>query len=208
MKKAQNPPCKTVWFCRADRISVTSKPRKKCIYISIYFSIMDITIRQELPKDIEAIVRITFAAFEGKPYADGTEPLIIERLRKAEALSLSLVAELDKKLVGHVAFSVVTIDGKNKNWYGLGPVSVLPELQKQGIGTKLIKQGLSLIRDKGAKGCVLEGSPIYYQRFGFKTYPALFYEGAPAPEYFMALPFYVDIPQGKVQFHKAFYADI
>ena len=162
-------------------------------------------IRPETPQDISAIEKVTIAAFDGKPYADGTEHLIISRLREVGAMSLSLVAEMDGKIVGHVAFSVVTINGTDQGWYGLGPVSVLPELQKQGIGSRLIKEGLSLIREKGAKGCVLEGSPMYYQRFGFKTYPDLFYEGAPAPEYFMALPFYDDVPQGKVEFHKAFY---
>jgi len=164
-------------------------------------------IRPETPQDISAIEKITIAAFDGKPYADGTEHLIISRLREAGAMSLSLVAEMDGKIVGHIAFSVVTINGTDQGWYGLGPVSVLPELQKQGIGSKLIREGLSLIREKGAKGCVLEGSPVYYQRFGFKTYPDLFYEGAPAPEYFMALPFYNDVPQGKVEFHKAFYVN-
>jgi putative acetyltransferase len=57
----------------------------------------------------------------------------------------------------------------------------------------------------GARGCVLEGDPEYYQRFGFKNYPDLFYEGTPDPKYFMALPFYDDVPNGKVEFHKAFY---
>ena len=164
-------------------------------------------IRPETPQDISAIEKVTIAAFDGKPYADGTEHLIISRLREVGAMSLSLVAEMDGKIVGHVAFSVVTINGTDQGWYGLGPVSVLPELHKEGIGSRLIKEGLSLIREKGAKGCVLEGSPMYYQRFGFKTYPDLFYEGAPAPEYFMALPFYDDVPQGKVEFHKAFYVN-
>ena len=165
-------------------------------------------IRPETPQDIDSIEKVTFAAFSGKPYSDQTEHLIINRLREAGALSVSLVAEMDEKVVGHVAFSIVTINGEDRGWYGLGPVSVLPELQKQGIGSKLIKKGLSLIREKGAKGCVLEGSPQYYNRFGFRAYPGLFYEGTPAPEYFMALPFYEDVPQGKVEFHKAFYVSM
>ena len=115
---------------------------------------------------------------------------------------------MNGKFVGHVAFSIVTINGEDKNWYGLGPISVLPELQKQGIGSKLITEGLSLIQKKGARGCVLEGSQVYYQRFGFKSYPGLFYEGAPAPEYFMALPFYEEMPEGKVEFNRAFYVSI
>jgi len=112
---------------------------------------------------------------------------------------------MDGKVVGHVAFSIVKINAKDIGWYGLGPISVSPELQKQGIGSKLIREGLTLIQEKGARGCVLEGSPVYYQRFGFKTYADLFYEGAPTPEYFMALPFYDNVPAGKIEFHQAFF---
>jgi putative acetyltransferase len=162
-------------------------------------------IRPETPQDIIAIEQITIAAFNGKWYSDQTEHLVISRLREAGAMSVSLVAEKDGKVVGHVAFSVVTINEEVKGWYGLGPVSVSPELQKQGIGSKLIKEGLSVIKAKGAKGCVLEGDPNYYQRFGFKNYPGLIYEGTADQKYFMALPFYANVPEGKVEFHKAFF---
>lgn len=165
-------------------------------------------IRPETPQDISAIEKITIAAFDGKWYSDQTEYLVINRLREAGALSVSLVAEMGGKVVGHVAFSVVTINSEDIGWYGLGPVSVSPELQKQGIGSKLIIKGLSLIREKGVKGCVLEGDPDYYQRFGFKSYPGLFYEGAPDQKYFMALPFYADVPDGKVEFHRAFFGSV
>jgi putative acetyltransferase len=165
-------------------------------------------IRLETPQDISSIEKVTIAAFSGKPYSDQTEHFIVNRLREAGVMSVSLVAEKEGKVVGHVVFSIVTINGKDIGWHGLGPISVMPELQKQGIGSKLIREGLSLIREKGAKGCVLEGDPGYYQRFGFKAYPGLFYEGTPAPEYFMALPFYDDIPEGKVEFHRAFYTNI
>ena len=169
---------------------------------------MEIIIRVEQPTDHIHIEKITKAAFADKPYSNQTEHLMVRRLREADALTLSLVAELDEKIVGHVAFSAITINGEFQEWYGLGPVSVTPELQKQGIGSRIIREGLSLLKEKGAKGCVLEGSPIYYQRFGFKAYPNLVYEGAPAPEYFMALPFYEEIPTGKAEFHQAFYGDI
>lgn len=169
---------------------------------------MEIIIRAEQPLDYSAIEQITEAAFADKPYSNQTEHLMVRRLREAGALTLSLVAELDGKIVGHVAFSAVTINEKYQDWYGLGPVSVTPELQKQGIGSKMIRVGLSLLKEKGAMGCVLEGSPIYYQRFGFKAYPNLVYEGTPAPEYFMALPFYESVPAGKVEFHRAFYGDV
>jgi putative acetyltransferase len=165
-------------------------------------------IRPETPQDISVIEQITIAAFDGKWYSDQTEHLVVNRLREAGAMSVSLVAEIDGIVVGHVVFSVVNINGEDIGWYGLGPVSVLPKLQKQGIGSKLIREGLSIIREKGAKGCILEGDPNYYQRFGFKNYPDLVYEGTPDPKYFMALPFYDNVPNGKVEFHKAFYGAI
>ena len=166
---------------------------------------MDILIRSEQATDIEAISRVTYAAFLGKFSDHPTEHLIVDGLRKAGALTLSLVAEMDGKIVGHVAFSPVTINDEFVDWYGLGPVSVTPELQKQGIGSKLIREGLSLLKERVAKGCVLEGSPKYYQRFGFKSYPGLTYHGSPGPEFFMALLFYDEVPIGKVEYHKAFY---
>ena len=165
-------------------------------------------IRPETSNDIESITQVTMAAFAGKSYSSQTEHLVVNGLREAGALSVSLVAEVSEKIVGHIGFSLVSINGKDLNWYGLGPVSVLPELQRQGIGSKLIKEGLARIRELGAKGCVLEGSPAYYKRFGFNTYPGLYYEGAPSAEYFMALPSYDEVPEGKVEFHQAFYIEL
>ena len=162
-------------------------------------------IRPETSSDIKGIEEVTLSAFTGLFSDNPTEHLIINSLREVGELSLSLVAELSGRVVGHVAFSTVLINKENIGWYGLGPISVSPELQKQGIGSALINEGLSKIRDMGAKGCVLEGSPDYYQRFGFKSYPNLTYEFAPEPKYFMALPFYDEVPKGKVEFHKAFY---
>ena len=166
---------------------------------------MDILIRPETAVDIAAIEQVTIAAFDGKPYSDQTEHLVVNALRAADVLSLSLVAEVNGSVVGHIGFSKVTIDGKDLDWYGIGPVSVSPEHQKRGIGSRLIREGMTAIRELGAKGCVLEGSPDYYQRFGFKPYIGLIYKGAPAPEYFMAFPFTIEIPQGKVEFHRSFY---
>ena len=165
-------------------------------------------IRPETSQDDEATTQVTLAAFTGKFSDHPTEHLIIKGLREAGALSLSLVAELDGKIVGHVAFSKVTINGEDQNWYGLGPISVQPDLQKQGIGSKLIQAGLAQLRAMGAQGCVLEGDPNYYNRFGFKSYPNLIYEIAPAPQYFMAHPFYDAVPQGKVEYHPAFYISL
>lgn len=162
-------------------------------------------IRPETTNDHAAITQVTLAAFTGKFSDNPTEHLIVKGLREAGALSLSLVAEMDGRVVGHVAFSAVTIDGMDKGWYGLGPISVQPDLQKQGIGSKLIQAGLARIRAMGAKGCVLLGDPNYYHRFGFKSYPGLNYEGSPAPEDFMAIPFYNETPNGQAEYHIAFY---
>jgi putative acetyltransferase len=166
---------------------------------------MNLLIRSEQASDIEAITQVTYDAFLGKFSDHPTEHLIVNALREADMLTLSLVAEIDGNVVGHVAFSPVTINETFMDWYGLGPISVAHAFQKQGIGSKMIVDGLAKLRDLGAKGCVLEGSPAYYSRFGFKPKAGLTYHAAPALEFFMALPFYEDIPTGQVEFHKAFY---
>lgn len=160
-------------------------------------------IRNETPSDREAIAEITLAAFRTLEVSDHTEQFIINALREAGALTLSLVAELEGRVVGHIAFSPVTISDESPRWYGVGPLSVLPELHRQGIGKALVLQGLSLLKDLGAAGCALVGDPGYYQRFGFRNIPGLVYEGIPQ-EFFLALPFGHAVPQGIVVFHKGF----
>ncbi len=164
---------------------------------------MKIIIRKEIESDVTAISEITRAAFENHPYSHQTEEFIINALREADALTLSLVAETGKKVVGHIAFSPVTISDGSPGWYGLGPVSVLPELQKQGIGKSLIREGLSLLRSWGAKGCVLVGDPGYYERFGFRSFPDLVIDGVPQ-ENVLALPFEESKTSGAVVFHDGF----
>lgn len=166
---------------------------------------INMIIRSETQSDVEAIYNVTKAAFENHPHSNHTEQFIVNALRAAGALTVSLVAEVGGKVVGHIAFSPVTISDGGQNWYGLGPVSVLPEFQKQGIGRSLINQGLSLLKALGAKGCVLVGEPKYYERFGFRNIPDLTLEGVPQ-EYFLALPFEKDGAQGAVEFHKGFSA--
>ena len=91
-------------------------------------------------------------------------------------------------------------------WYGLGPISVLPKYQKQGIGKSLILKGLSLLKDMDGQGCALVGDPNYYKRFGFKNIPELIHEGIPQ-EVFLVLPFNKKVPQGTVVFNKGFLAN-
>ncbi|MGA1842214.1 MAG: GNAT family N-acetyltransferase [bacterium] len=163
-------------------------------------------IRKETTSDIEAITQVTVAAFRTLPISNHTEQFIIKALRAAGALTLSLVAEIDGRVVGHVAFSPVIISDGTKDWYGLGPVSVLPEYQKQGIGKSLINEGLSLLKQLGGQGCALVRDPGYYKRFGFKNYPELIHEGIPQ-EVFLILPFTEKVPKGIVEFHKGFKAN-
>jgi putative acetyltransferase len=167
---------------------------------------LEIVIRTETSADIDAITGVTSAAFETLEISHHTEQFIIEALRAAKALTVSLVAELDGRVVGHIAFSPVTISDGTPNWYGLGPVSVLPEHQRKGIGKALIKEGLARLKDKNAQGCCLVGHPDYYKKFGFKNMSGLVHEGVPQ-EVFFALSFDGHTPQGTVAFHEGFKAD-
>jgi len=106
----------------------------------------EIVIRTETSADIDAITEVTTAAFKTLEISNHTEQFIIEALRASKALTVSLVAKLDGRVIGHVAFSPVTISDATQDWNGLGPVSVLPEYQRQGIGKALIQQGLSRLK--------------------------------------------------------------
>ncbi|MCB2192974.1 MAG: N-acetyltransferase [Deltaproteobacteria bacterium] len=162
-------------------------------------------IRDETRADIHAIERGTIAAFKTLAISQNTEQFIIKALRAAGALSISLVAEIDGRVVGHIAFSPVSISDGSSGWYGLGPVSVWPELHKQGIGSALIREGLERLKAMGAQGCALVGDPAYYQRFGFKNYPQLVHQGVPL-EAFMVLPLGNKVPEGSVEFNEGFWA--
>jgi putative acetyltransferase len=162
-------------------------------------------IRNETEDDIEAISQVTIAAFKNLQISNQTEQFIVRELRNSNALTISLVAEIDGQVVGHIAFSPVKISDGSKNWFGLGPISMMPNFQKQGIGKSLVNEGLSLLKAQGAKGCALVGDPGYYQQFGFRNIPSLIHEGVPQ-EVFLVLPFDKKIPQGTVVFHEAFLA--
>lgn len=164
---------------------------------------MELTIRREQAGDEADIRTLTQAAFLPMPYSDGTEAPIIDDLRREGNLTLSLVAILAQEIVGHVAFSPVTIDGRQEHWLGLGPVSVRPDLQRRGIGVALITEGLSIVRSQGATGCVLIGDPGYYRRFGFRSDGRLTYRDVPAP-FVQALPFQNAKAVGTLAFGPAF----
>lgn len=160
-------------------------------------------IRREKPSDIEAITQVTKVAFEDHSFSHQTEHFIIRDLRAAGALTLSLVTEIEGRVVGHIAFSPVMISDGTPNWYGLGPVSVLPDFQGRRIGTALINKGLASLKSMDSKGVSLVGLPTYYNRFGFKNHPQLIHEGIPQ-EVFVTKSLVDRVPEGTVEFHQAF----
>ena len=119
---------------------------------------------------------------------------------------MSLVAEMEGRVIGHIAFSPVTLSDGTRDWYGLGPVSVEPAYQRQGVGKALIRAGLARLKEMKARGCCLVGHPDYYKQLGFGNVPGLAHEGVPQ-EVFLALSFNGHTPQGTVTFHEGFKAD-
>ena len=166
---------------------------------------MSIRIRKEQIKDIQHIHDVTTAAFLEAPHTDHTEQFIVSALRESGALSISLVAEEGGSIVGHIALSAVVISDGTENWYGLGPISVLPNNQGKGVGSKLMNAAIQELKKIDAKGCVLLGDPNYYQRFGFNAREGLILMDVP-PEYFQALVLEGKLPQGTVTYHESFSA--
>ena len=160
-------------------------------------------LRDETPDDFQAIHALTSAAFANVSHSDQREPMIVDALRETGALGPSLVAELDGQLVGHIAFSAVTLSCDSSHWFGLGPVSVLPDWQGKGIGSQLVLAGLDALKKQGAHGCVVLGDPAWYMRFGFVATPLLRMPGVP-PDYFQALLLNGTWPDAEVHYAPAF----
>lgn len=163
-----------------------------------------ITIRPESPADVAAIREVHLAAFAHHPFSHQTEHLIVDALRADGALSVSLVAEGEGRVAGHIAFSPVSVGGQDCRWYALGPVGVLPAWQNHGIGSSLVREGLDRLRALGADGCVLVGEPSFYSRFGFRQCTAMSMEGVP-PEVVLCLAFGGEVPHGRLEHHRAFW---
>jgi putative acetyltransferase len=166
--------------------------------------LINIEIRNEMPADARAIEAVTISAFRNAPHAGHNEQFIVSALREAGQLTISLVAVAEGKVIGHVAVSPVSLSEGAPGWCGLGPISVLPEYQRRGVGARLMREALRTLRQKGAAGCVVLGEPAYYGRFGFLADPALVFPGVP-PEYFQVLAFGSLKPRGVVSYHAAFY---
>lgn len=160
-------------------------------------------IRPETDRDVDGIREVNIVAFQGQPYSQQTEHLIVEALRAADALEVSLVAESDGEVVGHIAFSAAAIGDSSTGWFLLGPVAVKPARQGEGIGRALVEAGLAALRSRGAGGCVLVGDPAFYGRFGFTQYPGVAWHGVP-DENVVSLLLAGEMPTGEVAYHPAF----
>ncbi len=162
-------------------------------------------IRDQTKSDFDAVHELVIAAFKALPIAAGTEQFIMDELWRSGAATVALVAEPAGRVVGQAAFSKVLVDSRDVGWHGCGPVGVLPELHKQGIGSALMREGLKRLRALGSKGCVVVGDPAYYKRFGFDNTEAMNHPGVPS-QYFMVIRFGGEMPSGDVKFDKAFEA--
>ena len=141
-------------------------------------------IRRETAGDVAAIRQVISAAFEGDDEAD-----LVERLRADGDLILSLVAEQDGQIVGHVAFSRLSITNDSDVTPGvsLSPVSVLPEMQRKGVGRALIEAGHDQLRRAGETAVFVLGDPAYYSRFSYSVSGADAFDCAYAGPYFQWL---------------------
>ena len=121
-------------------------------------------IREETADDVRGIRVVNKAAFETEGEAD-----LVDKLRENEKFILSLVAEIEGQIVGHILFTPATINYKEETFEvaGLAPMAVLPKFQKEGVGKALVNKGLSLLRDTDYKAVIVLGHPEYYPRFGF-----------------------------------------
>lgn len=164
------------------------------------------TIRPEEPADVPAIYDLVARAFAPMPFAGGDEQDLVNALRDAGDLTLSLVAVDEKEaVIGHVSFSPATIESEACGWFQMAPVSVTPELQHKGIGSALIRAGIEQLQSAGASGVAVVGNPAYYERFGFAVIDGLAPDSAHDLPYFRAQVLAGAIPQGTLRYAPAFY---
>ncbi len=161
-------------------------------------------IRAETATDHSSIRHVNEAAFGGAEEAD-----LVEALRTEGVVLLSLVAEVDDRIVGHILFSRMSIEtpAGAVAVVALAPVAVLPQYQRQGIGGNLIRHGLDALRGMGERIVIVVGHPAYYPRFGFSTGLARSLEHPFPLDVFMALdltPGALDGIHGQVRYPVAF----
>lgn len=145
----------------------------------------EVIVRPATPADSQAIADLHRAAFGGD-----AEVRLVEELQAAGDVRLSLVAERDGEIVGHVLFSELMItppDGDVLRGLSLAPLAVLPKCQRQGVGTQLTRDALARLREEGWPLVIVLGDPVYYGRFGFNAETASQLQSVYAGPYFLAL---------------------
>jgi putative acetyltransferase len=165
-----------------------------------------VKIRQERPDDFAAVYEVNSAAFPSD-----AEARLVEALRLEARPPVSLVAESDGKIVGHIFFSPVSVDSvaRGSRTMGLAPMAVLPDYQMRGIGSKLVLAGLDACRECGAELVFVLGHPDYYPRFGFRKAASLglHYKDRELDPYFFVLelaPGALRRVSGTVAYHALF----
>ena len=161
-------------------------------------------VRSENPEEHGQIRVVNEAAFGQPDEAD-----LIDSLRTEGVVLVSLVAELDKRIVGHILFSRMSIEttSRSVSAVALAPMAVLPELQRRGIGERLIRYGLDSLRSRGEQVVIVVGHPNYYPRFGFSSEKARSLESPFPADAFMAMelsPGALDGIRGRVRYPAAF----
>lgn len=164
---------------------------------------MSWTIRDERAGDEPAIRGLTERAFVGRPYSDGDEADVIERLRRDGDLLLSLVATSGEVIVAQACWSRAILSNGEDGWMVLGPIAVEPAWQGQGIGRTLIETGEARLRTMGAKGITVLGDPAFYARFGFRQHTPLGLEGE-LGGYLQVKGFGAPIPAATIGYARAF----
>ena len=129
-----------------------------------------IEIREESPRDFDAVCELTNAAFSASEFGHNGEAELIDSLRTSSSSLLSLVASLDKQVIGHILFTPVSIESESGSLKGMGlaPMSVHPKFQRQGVGTSLIREGIRQLWSAECQFIAVLGHPDYYPRFGFR----------------------------------------
>ncbi len=134
---------------------------------------MTITIRQEEPKDYAAVSRVIKTAFAREDMSNHDEQDLVKRLRQSEQFipQLSLVAEVEGNVVGHILLSPVIIRNSEESFesLALAPLSVLPQFQRKGIGTKLIQEAHHRAKQLDYQSVVVLGHNEYYSKFGYQA---------------------------------------
>ena len=164
-----------------------------------------VVIREEQSDDADQIRIVNERAF-GQP----AEAAVVDALRGLDG-AISLVAVADDRIVGHILFTAVSVEGEAPQGSGMGlaPMAVLPDYQRSGIGSQLVKAGLDACRSRGHSFVVVVGHPAYYPRFGFvqASYKGLEYAHPVPSEAFMAIELRRDAlhrRSGRVHFHPEF----